>query len=110
MTEFLHLGLPLDQVIAGVTSTPAKMLNFPEKVGTLEPGVAADVAILDLAQGSFEYGDQARQTRMLKQHFVAVATVKGGIFLKGAPPIAPPGGAGGRGGGPGVTSGPGAGR
>jgi dihydroorotase len=110
MTEFLHLGLPLDQVIAGVTSTPAKMLNFPEKVGTLEPGVTADVAILDLAQGSFEYGDQARQTRTLKQQFVAVATVKGGIFLKGAPPIAPPAGVGGRGGAPGVTSGPGAGR
>ncbi len=90
MSEFLHLGLPLDQVIAGVTSTPARMLNFPEKVGTLEPGVTADVAILDLAQGSFEFGDQGRQPRTLKQQFVAVATVKGGIFLKGAPPVAPP--------------------
>lgn len=90
MSEFLHLGLPLDQVIAGVTSTPARMMNFPEKVGTLEPGVSADVAILELAQGSFEFGDQARQPRTLKQQFVAVATVKGGIFLKGAPPVAPP--------------------
>lgn len=90
MSEFLHLGLPLDRVIAGVTSTPSKMLNFPEKVGTLEPGVTADVAVLELAQGSFEYADQARQPRTLKQQFVAVATVKGGIFLKGAPPPAPP--------------------
>ena len=89
MSEFLHLGLPLDQVIAGVTSTPARMLNFPEKVGTLEPGVIADVAILDMAQGSFEFGDQGRQPRTLKQQFVAVATVKGGIFLKGAP-VPPP--------------------
>ena len=90
MSEFLHLGLPLDQVIAGVTSTPARMLNFPEKVGTLEPGVTADLAILDLLQGNFEFGDQGRQPRTLKQQFVAVATVKGGIFLKGAPPVAPP--------------------
>ena len=51
MTEFLHLGMPLEQVIAGVTSTPAKILNFPEKVGTLEPGVTADVAVLELAAG-----------------------------------------------------------
>ena len=105
MTEFLHLGMPLDQVIAGVTMNPAKILNFPEKVGTLEPGVTADVAILELAQGSFEYADQTRQTRVQKQQFVATATVKGGIFLKGAPPA--PGGPGGRGGpGPGAPGGP----
>ncbi len=91
MSEYLHLGLPLDQVIAAVTSTPARILNFPEKVGTLEPGVTADVAILELAQGSFEYGDQGRQPRTLKQQFVAAATVKGGVFLKGAPPVAAPG-------------------
>ena len=38
------------------------------------------------------YNDGARQTRMLKQQFAAVATVKGGIFLKGAPAV--PGGRG----------------
>jgi dihydroorotase len=91
MSEFLHLGLPLDQVIAGVTSNPAKILNFPEKVGTIEPGLTADVAVLEIQEGNFEYADQARQTRMLKQQFAAVATVKGGIFLKGAPPSPPPG-------------------
>jgi dihydroorotase len=85
MSEFLHLGMPLEQVIAGATSTPAKIMNFPEKVGTLEPGVTADVAVLDLQQGSFEYNDGARQMRTLKQQFVATATIKGGIFLKGAP-------------------------
>jgi dihydroorotase len=106
MSEFLHLGMPLDQVIAGVTTTPAKIFNFPEKIATLEPGVTADVAVLELAQGNFDYGDQGRQTRTLNQHFVAAATVKGGIFLKGAPP--PPGGPGGRGGpGAGGPSGPG---
>jgi dihydroorotase len=95
MSEFLHLGLPLEQVIAGVTATPAKMMNFPEKVGTLEPGVTADVAVLELKDGNFEYNDGARQMRTLKRQFSAAATVKGGIFLKGAPPPA-----GGRGGAP----------
>jgi dihydroorotase len=97
MSEFLHLGMPLEQVIAGVTSNPAKIMNFPEKVGTLAPGVTADVAILDLQQGSFEYGDGARQMRTLKQQFVATATVKGGVFLKGAPPAGGRGVATGRG-------------
>jgi dihydroorotase len=98
MSEFLHLGMPLDQVIAGVTSTPAKVFNFPEKVGTLEPGVTADVAVLELQQGSFEYADQTRVPRTLTQQFVATATIKGGIFLKGAPPPAGRGGAPGPGG------------
>jgi dihydroorotase len=90
MSEFLHLGMPLEQVIAGVTATPAKMLNAPEKIGTLEPGVTADVAVLELKQGPFDFNDGARQIRSLKQQFVAAATVKGGIFLKGAPAV--PGG------------------
>src|SRR5258705_12548654 len=95
MSEFLDLGMPLEQVIAGVTMNPAKIMNFPEKVGTLEPGVTADVAVLELAQGNFEFPDQTRQMRVLKQQFLAAATVKGGVFLKGAPspsgaPAAPP--------------------
>jgi len=85
MSEFLHLGMPLDQVIAGATGNPARAMNGPEKIGTLEPGVTADVAILELEQGSFDYNDGARQMRTLKQRFVATATIKGGIFLKGAP-------------------------
>ena len=85
MSEFLHLGMPLDQVIAGATANPARAMNAPEKIGTLEPGVTADVAILELEQGSFDYNDGARQMRTLKQRFVATATIKGGIFLKGAP-------------------------
>lgn len=87
MSEFLHLGLPLEQVIAGVTSNPARVLPFPERIGTLETGSIADVAILELASGSFEYADQLRVARTLKQHFVPIATLKGGIWLKGAPPL-----------------------
>ena len=98
MSQFLHLGMPLEQVIAGATATPAKIMNFPEKVGTLEPGVTADVAVLELKDGNFEFNDGGRQTRVLKRQFAAAATVKGGIFLKGAP--APPAG---RGGGPGTA-------
>jgi hypothetical protein len=63
--------------------------------------VTADVAILELQQGSFEYADQSRVPRTLTQQLVATATLKGGIFLKGAPPPPPAGrgapGPGGRG-------------
>ncbi len=86
MSQFLHLGLSLEQVIEGVTTNPAKMFNYPEKVGSLEPGSSADVAVLELEQGSFTFGDGSRpeaHTRELRQQFVNVATVKGGVFVKG---------------------------
>jgi dihydroorotase len=85
MTAFLHLGMTLEQVIERVTVMPAKMLNYPEKIGTLQPGVNADVAILELAQGSFELRDGRQNTLMARQQFVPIATVKSGIFVKGAP-------------------------
>jgi dihydroorotase len=114
MSVALHLGMPLDAVIAAATSTPAKVMNAPEKIGTLEPGTTADVSVIELQQGNVDYPDQGRQTRALKQQFVPVATIKGGIFLKGSAPSAvagrggPP--AGGGGGGRGAGSGGGGGR
>ena len=86
MSQYLHLGLSLDQVIECVTATPAAMLNYPEKVGSLEPDSPADVAVLDLEQGRFTFADGRRddaQTRELSRLFVNVATVKGGVFVKG---------------------------
>jgi dihydroorotase len=106
MTVAMHLGMPLDAVVAAATSTPARTMNFPEKVGTLEAGTTADVAVLDIQRGNFDYLDQARQTRTVTQQFVPVATVKGGIFLKGGPPPAPAG-QGGRGAAPTTTGGAG---
>lgn len=94
MTVAMQLGMPLEAVVAAVTSNPARVMNFPEKVGTLAPGTTADVAVLDLQQGNFEYPDQGRQMMAVKQQFVSVATLKGGIFLKGAPPPPAPAGRG----------------
>ena len=89
MSQFLHLGLSLEGVIERVTTTPAKVLNYPERVGSLEPGSLADVALLELEEGMFTFGDSTRpetQTRELRQQFVNVATVKGGVFVKGGVP------------------------
>ena len=49
------------------------------------PGVNADVAVLELAQGTFEMRDGAQKTLTVRQQFVNVATVKSGIFVKGRP-------------------------
>ena len=82
MTQFLHLGLTVEQVIERVTLAPTKAFKFPEKVGTLEPGVTADVTVIDLQEGNFELIDQQKNKRTARRKFVPVATVHGGTLTK----------------------------
>jgi dihydroorotase len=87
MTQFLHLGLTVEQVIERVTLAPTKAFKFPEKHGTLEPGVAADVTVTDLQQGNFELIDQQKNKRTARQKFVPVAVVHGGTLAKIDPAV-----------------------
>lgn len=57
LDKFLHLGLPLPEVIRGATATPAKFLNRSEELGTLQPGACADIAVLELQEGQFPLTD-----------------------------------------------------
>jgi dihydroorotase len=84
MSKFLYLGLPIDQAIEKVTAIPAKILAFPEKIGSLQPGSVADVAVLDVATGEFELFDSRREKRIGRQKIVPVATIKGGKLIKAA--------------------------
>jgi dihydroorotase len=87
MTQFLYLGMPLEQIIERVTVTPTKVFKYSEKLGTLEAGVVGDVTIVDLQQGSFELVDQQGNKRVGKQKFVPVAVVHGGTLTKIDPKI-----------------------
>ena len=46
MTSMLALGLTLEQVVPMVTSNCAAMLGMKDEIGTLRPGVEADVSVL----------------------------------------------------------------
>ena len=37
MTQYLHLGLTVEQVIERVTLTPTKVFKFPEQLGRSRP-------------------------------------------------------------------------
>ncbi len=78
MSKFILLGLSANQVIEKVTANPARSLKFPEKLGTLEPGIAADVSILDIQSGDFDLLDSNRQKRTGHQRIIPVAVVRGG--------------------------------
>src|SRR5215510_9106931 len=82
MTQYLHLGLTIEQVIERVTLAPTRAFKFPEKQGTLEPGVTADVTVLDLQEGNFELIDQQNNKRMAKRKIVPVVTVHVGTLTR----------------------------
>ena len=53
MTELVHLGVPLKDVVAMVTSNPAALLRMEDTLGTLAPGRDADISILKKETGRF---------------------------------------------------------
>jgi dihydroorotase len=78
MAKFLLLGLTVNQAIEKVTANPARILKFPEKIGSLEPGNSADVSVIEIRPGDFDLLDSNRQKRTAHQRIVPVATVRAG--------------------------------
>jgi dihydroorotase len=78
MSKFLMLGMPLDQVIACATVNAAKTFPVFRGRGTLVAGAPADIAILELRNGDFEYLDNFNNKRTGHQRLFPAGTVLGG--------------------------------
>jgi dihydroorotase len=78
MSKFLMLGMPLMQVIACATINAARVFPAFDNRGTLNVGAPADVAILDLRDGAFDFLDNYKGTRSGKQRLFPVASVLAG--------------------------------
>jgi dihydroorotase len=78
MSKFLHLGMPLDKVVACATVNAARMFEALNDLGTLNVGAPADIAVLELRDGNFEFLDNYDGKRTGKQRLFPSATVIGG--------------------------------
>jgi dihydroorotase len=78
MSKFLMFGMPLDQVIACATVNAARAFEAFNDRGTLNVGAPADVAVLELRDGSFEFIDNYNNKRNGTQRLFPVAAVLGG--------------------------------
>jgi dihydroorotase len=78
MSKFLDFGMPLDQVIARATVNPSRVFEVFRDRGTLNVGAPADVAVLELRQGSFEFVDNYGNKRTGRQRLFPSGTVLGG--------------------------------
>lgn len=78
MSKFLLLGMPIDQVIARATVNAAHAIPQYKGYGTLRTGAIADVTVLDLRDGDFEFADNYKGQRTGHKALVPYAVVMGG--------------------------------
>ncbi len=78
LSKFLMLGMPLDQVIACATVHAAHAFPVFQGKGTLKPGGPADIAVLELREGTFDFDDNYSNKRNGRQRLFPVATVLAG--------------------------------
>jgi dihydroorotase len=75
ISKFIMFGMPLSQVIACATVNAARVFPSFDNRGTLNVGAPADVAILELREGAFEFIDNYKGTRTGRQRLFPAGTV-----------------------------------
>lgn len=82
MSKFLHMGMPLADVILKSTWAPAKALGRGEELGTLKKGAAADIFVFELEEGSFPLEDTHLRTESASRRIKPFLTIKDGISVE----------------------------
>jgi dihydroorotase len=78
MSKLLVSGMTLDQVVACATSNASRVFPVFSGRGTLKVGAPADIAILELREGSFEFVDTFNGKRPGRQKLFPSDTLLGG--------------------------------
>jgi len=81
MSKLMHLGMTLEQVVACATSNAAQVFPAFRDRGTLKIGAIADVALLELRNGAFEFIDNYNGKQTGKQRLFPVGTVLAGKWI-----------------------------
>jgi dihydroorotase len=79
MSKFLAMGFTLEQVVTMATINPAKIINRGPKLGTLQVGAPADVAIMELVEGDVSFVDTRNNTRAGRATLKPLQTVTAGV-------------------------------
>jgi dihydroorotase len=81
MSKFLAVGLSLEGVILRTTANPAKALGMAETLGALAVGREADVSVLDVVEGDWEFTDSSGARFKGTQAIVPVVTIRAGEVI-----------------------------
>jgi dihydroorotase len=81
LSKFLTLGMSLSEVVERATINPARAIGRDERHGSLAVGREADIAVLDLTTGDFEYKDVFLQPRRGDKRLTCRMAFVGGKLL-----------------------------
>jgi len=89
MTELLTLGMALPEIVATVTSNPARMLKLEDKIGALAPGREADVSVMEVLKGRFELKDNTGNSVVASEMIVPAFALRAGQRFDATSPLIP---------------------
>lgn len=76
--KFLNMGMEIPDLMERVTSRAAAALGRAGELGTLKPGTPADIAVLRVEHGRFNFADSYGERRIGNRRLVNILTVIGG--------------------------------
>ena len=83
LTKFLPLGLTLEQIIANCTVNAARVVGWQDRIGSLEVGREADVAVLQIVDEPITLRDSVGGEMTHKQRIAAKWTIRAGEVFAG---------------------------
>jgi dihydroorotase len=81
MSKFLAAGLSLEDVILRATANPAKALGMTDTLGAIAVGREADISVLEVVDGDWEFTDSSGARFKGTQAIVPVVTVRAGEVI-----------------------------
>ncbi len=90
MTELMALGMTLPEIIATVTSNPARMVRMEDTIGSLVVGREADISVLNLLRGRFTLSDNSGEKVTADQMLTPDFALRAGKRIVSDSPLIPP--------------------
>jgi dihydroorotase len=83
LTKFIPLGLSIEKIIAACTVDAARAVGWQDRIGSLEVGREADIAVLQILDDPVTLRDSVGGERLHKQRMAAKWTVRAGEPFQG---------------------------
>jgi dihydroorotase len=84
LSKLLAVGMSLEQVIAACTINPARAIGWDDRIGRLEVGGVADIAVLELVDGPTTLRDCVGGELTAPRWLRACQTIRAGQVVGGA--------------------------
>jgi dihydroorotase len=84
ITKFLYLGMKFEDVIACCTINPARVVGWQDRIGSLEVGREADIAVLQIVDEPIKLRDSVGGEPTYDKRIAAKWTIRAGELFQGA--------------------------